>query len=143
MPNLMDEINDFYNKLANVFEDMELNSLRNTLTIDAKPIGNKDDLDKLKWDLLPMDVIEDVVKVLTYGAKKYSDDNWKLIDNPINRYYSAMMRHLIDWKVYNEQNDKESGLPHLAHALCCLVFINWFSKHNKIEKVSTTTIVAI
>ncbi|MFA6336189.1 MAG: dATP/dGTP diphosphohydrolase domain-containing protein [Bacteroidales bacterium] len=139
----MDEINDFYNKLANVFEDMELNSLRNTLTIDAKPIGNKDDLDKLKWDLLPMDVIEDVVKVLTYGAKKYSDDNWKLIDNPINRYYSAMMRHLIDWKVYNEQNDKESGLPHLAHALCCLVFINWFSKHNKIEKVSTTTIVAI
>lgn len=143
MTNLINEINDFHKKLANVFEDMEWDSLRNTLTIDAKPIGNKDDLDKLRWDLLPMDVIEDVVKVLTYGAKKYSDDNWKLIDNPINRYYSAMMRHLIDWKVYNEQNDKESGLPHLAHALCCLVFINWFSRHNKIEKVSTTTIVAI
>lgn len=143
MTNLMNEINDFHKKLANVFEDMEWDSLRNTLTIDAKPIGNKDDLDKLRWDLLPMDVIEDVVKVLTYGAKKYSDDNWKLIDNPINRYYSAMMRHLIDWKVYNEQNDKESGLPHLAHALCCLVFINWFNKHNKIEKAGTTTIVAI
>ena len=143
MPNLMDEINDFHKKLANVFEDMEWDSLRNTLTIDAKPIGNKDDLDKLRWDLLPMDVIEDVVKVLTYGAKKYSDNNWKLVDNPINRYYSAMMRHLIDWKVHNEQNDKESGLPHLAHALCCLVFINWFSRHNKIEKVGTTTIVAI
>ena len=32
--------------------------------------GRKNDSDKLRWDLLPIDVIEQVVNVLTFGAKK-------------------------------------------------------------------------
>lgn len=30
--------------------------------------------DKLRWDLLPLDLIEEVVKVYTAGAKKYGEN---------------------------------------------------------------------
>jgi hypothetical protein len=33
-----------------------------------------------------------------------------------------MQRHLWAWKE-GEQNDPESGKNHLAHALCCLMFL--------------------
>ena len=38
--------------------------------------GRKDDAGKLRWSLIPTQALEDVVKVLTYGARKYGDDNW-------------------------------------------------------------------
>ena len=48
-------------------------------------LGVKYDSDKPKWNLLPWDELEDVVKVLTFGAKKYAPDNWKFVDDANNR----------------------------------------------------------
>jgi len=90
--------------------------------------GTKLDDGKLRWDLLPLAEIEEVVKVLTYGAEKYAPDNWQKVETPIERYYAAMMRHITAWRAHNESLDKESGLPHLAHAICCLVFIVWHER---------------
>ena len=91
--------------------------------------GVKYDQDKPDWSLLPLEPIEDVVDVLTFGAKKYSPDNWKKVPDLHNRYFAAAMRHLVAWK-NGEILDPESGKPHLAHAQCCLVFLAWFDKQH-------------
>ena len=84
--------------------------------------GVKFDQEKLRWDLLPMRPIQEVVGVLTYGARKYDDENWRKVDNQRSRYFAAAMRHIIAWWL-GEDRDSESGYSHLAHALCCLIFL--------------------
>jgi hypothetical protein len=81
--------------------------------------GLKYDNDKPMWNLLPMASVEEVVKVLTYGAKKYSADNWRKVDS--ERYFAAFMRHIAAWRK-GETHDVESGLHHLAHAITNLLF---------------------
>ena len=85
-------------------------------------IGQKQDNGKLRYDLIPVEVLESVVAVLTEGAKKYSDNNWKNVPNANNRYYAAAMRHLESWRK-GDLIDKEDNLPHLSHAICCLTFL--------------------
>jgi len=87
--------------------------------------GRKDDQDKARWDLLPWRPIGSIVAVITHGAKKYSSGNWKHVANAQDRYFSAALRHLTAWK-QGEHLDPDSGLPHLAHAGCCLLFLHWF-----------------
>lgn len=52
----------------------------------------------------------------TFGSKKYTDNGWQEVDNAIERYLSAMLRHYLNYK-NGEELDPESGLPHLSH-LC-------------------------
>lgn len=85
--------------------------------------GEKFDQEKPDWSLLPVQPIEDTVKVLTFGAKKYSRDNWKRVPNAGDRYYAAAMRHLIAWRK-GEKLDEETGLSHLSHCICCLIFLH-------------------
>lgn len=92
----------------------------------SSKIGIKYDVNKPDWALLPLGPVEDIVKVLTYGAKKYTPDNWKHVEP--RRYQSALFRHLVAWFWNREWLDKESGLPHLAHAGCCLIFLLWFGE---------------
>lgn len=94
--------------------------------------GEKHDADKLRWDLLPIDAVEDIVRVLTFGAKKYSPNNWKKVSDPENRYYAAAMRHLAEYRKGNPI-DSETGLPHLAHAGCCLLFLSFFQDFKKVK----------
>jgi len=86
------------------------------------PAGRKDDQDKLDFSLLPLDALPPIIRVLMYGAEKYSPDNWRTVPDPERRYYNAAMRHLTAWK-RGETADTESGFPHLAHAACCLLFL--------------------
>jgi len=87
--------------------------------------GRKYDGDKLRYDLVPMGVMSKVVNVLTFGAKKYADDNWQHVDNPRKRYYAAMHRHIESWWE-GEKVDPETKIHHLAHAICCAMFLIWF-----------------
>jgi hypothetical protein len=86
------------------------------------PPGDKFDSAKSRWDLLPLDSVGRIVEVLTYGAKKYAPDNWRKVPDANNRYFAAALRHLAAWKL-GEHLDPESGLPHLAHAGCCILFL--------------------
>jgi uncharacterized coiled-coil protein SlyX len=94
--------------------------------------GVKYDGDKPRWGLLPFREVQDVVDVLTAGSKKYSDDNWKYVDNAKERYYDAMLRHISQYRFAKERDmselifDDETGKSHLAHAICCALFIMWF-----------------
>ena len=87
--------------------------------------GRKDDLGKPRWDLVPLAVIEQIAKVLTFGAAKYGANSWQRLEDAQSRYFAALMRHLTQWQS-GEHIDKESGLPHLAHAACDLMFLLWF-----------------
>jgi hypothetical protein len=85
-------------------------------------IGLKYDDGKDPWHLLPLHVIRGIVKVLQHGAKKYGPNNWQNLVNAEDRYFSAAMRHLEAYR-RGEYYDEDSGLPHLDHALCSLMFI--------------------
>ena len=98
----------------------------------AEEEGRKFDNGKPRWSLLPMQEVEDIVKVLTTGAKKYSDGNWMHV-RPTSRYIDALYRHLSAW-LDGEANDQEDGHSHLAHATCNLLFLMWFDNNNKKEK---------
>lgn len=93
-----------------------------------------DDADQ--WGLLGAAIVErddrnllahafDVEAVLQHGAKKYAPDNWKLVlaePGGVERYKQACLRH-IKAMYDGERTDPDSGLPHAAHALCCVLFI--------------------
>lgn len=85
-------------------------------------IGRKYDSGKPEFSLLPPWALESVAKVLTFGAEKYDVDNWKHVSNGEYRYRNAALRHINDY-VKGEKTDPESGCNHLAHAICCLMFI--------------------
>lgn len=94
------------------------------------PAGVKHDKEKRQWALLPWRELGKVADVMTHGAKKYSADNWMHVPGAERRYFEAAMRH-ITARQAGEINDPESRLPHLAHAVCCLLFHMWFDTKNR------------
>jgi hypothetical protein len=92
------------------------------LQLEPLPIGRKFDGGKLEYGLLPPLALEETVKVLTFGAQKYERDNWQKVPDSKRRYFDALQRHVWAWK-QGEQVDQESGIHHLAHAMCCLMFL--------------------
>lgn len=84
--------------------------------------GTKYDVGKPRWDLVPMGELEEVVKVMTFGAAKYADNGWKAVDK--ERYIAALMRHVVAYQC-GEKFDRDSGLAHMAHIQCNALFIQW------------------
>ena len=84
--------------------------------------GVKFDGEKLRYDLIPWQALEEAAKVLTHGAKKYAPGNWKKVPDAKNRYYAALMRHLQEVRKGNLIDD-DSGYSHLAHVLCNAMFL--------------------
>lgn len=85
-------------------------------------MGQKHDQAKPRFSLIPHKALWQVVEVLEFGANKYGADNWRHVPNARERYFNACHRHLNAWWM-GEKVDSESGLPHLAHAVCCLMFL--------------------
>lgn len=83
--------------------------------------GIKFDQDKVRMDLVPVYPLNEIAKVLTFGAKKYADRNWeKGLD--YSRVYGALQRHSMAW-YSGIDTDEETGISHLAHAGCCIMFL--------------------
>jgi Domain of unknown function (DUF5664) len=83
--------------------------------------GIKFDQDKTRMELLPPFAQEEIAKVLTYGARKYDPYNWAK-GMPWTRVYGAALRHLNAF-ARGEDTDPETGLSHVAHAACNLMFL--------------------
>lgn len=88
--------------------------------------GVKDDDTKPMMSIVFRDfakALEAVGDVGTYGARKYVPHGWRDVKEADRRYMDAMIRHMLKY-LQGEQDDPESGLPHLAHmawnALCVL-----------------------
>ena len=83
--------------------------------------GIKYDSEKPKMNLLPPIAIVEVGKVLTFGAQKYGPEIWIELEDLQNRYTAGALRHIFA-HMDGEKLDPETGLSHMAHALCCLLF---------------------
>ena len=97
-------------KTMNGIEEMQSSSI-------FESPGFKDDSSKPDVDLVVgsfASALLEVSKVGTFGARKYSRDGWKTVEDGEDRYTSAMLRHYFDEKCGLEF-DEESGLLHAAH----------------------------
>jgi len=82
--------------------------------------GVKHDEGKNRLDLIPIEPLLEVGKVLTVGAKKYGDYNWKkgILHS---RLFAAVLRHIFAYRG-GENNAPDTGLDHRAHAIAGLMF---------------------
>lgn len=83
--------------------------------------GVKKDEGKPRMDLISSIAITELAKVLTFGCGKYSPNNWRL-GISWGRVIGACLRHIFSW-MKGDDKDPETGLSHLAHAFCCLMFL--------------------
>lgn len=86
----------------------------------------KHDEHKPQLDLLPVVPLIDIARVLTKGKDTYGRDNWRK-GLAWSRCYAAALRHLFAWQS-GETNDPETGLSHLAHAACEILFLLEFAQ---------------
>lgn len=94
--------------------------------------ASKHDDSKTPLALIPTYPIEQVASILNYGQKKYGQkDNWRK-GMDWSRLISATMRHMLAWNE-GDNTDEESGLSHLAHAACNLLFLLEY-QHYKLGK---------
>ena len=90
-------------------------------------MGLKKQGEKTEFTHFPIEVIlEALGEVTSYGAKKYSPDNYK--NEKIESYINSFFRHFIAWKK-GQELDPESGLPHLHHMLTNISFMVCIDKN--------------
>lgn len=87
---------------------------------NTEPQDLKADMGKARYDLIPPMALEAVAYACAYGVTKYPDPErpWQTtIDRGVRygRLFAAVMRHMWAWW-RGEENDAESGMPHLACA---------------------------
>lgn len=83
--------------------------------------GIKHDAGKLPWHLISVCATEEMLKVLAFGEKKYAAHNWRG-GFKWSRLLAAAARHLFAY-MRGENKDPETGLLHVAHLMCCAMFL--------------------
>lgn len=95
----------------------------------------RDNEGKLRWDLLPVEWEEELVKILTKGAVKYSPDNWKESINTQDHEsfkqdrMASAMRHIAAYRkgeVFDKENLLDVKTTHLGHAAWNLLAIMYY-----------------
>lgn len=97
------------------------------MQLNDKKEGTKYDGDKPPMALLDSDHLEEIARVLGFGADKYIADNWRS-GISYRRLISAAYRHLGAISK-GEDLDPESGLPHTGHLACCTMFLGWMVRN--------------
>jgi len=95
----------------------------------AMGTGARYNAGKPDMSLIPLCTLEDEARVWDYGKKKYAAFNWSR-GMPWSVPFACAIRHLGAWQ-RGEENDLESGLPHLAHAMCNLRMLTLYSRTYK------------
>jgi len=92
-----------------------------TQALDAPKAKTYDD-GKLPLSWLPWAAINDLSAVQQYGHKKYKDFNNYRKGMEVSRNLSCALRHIADYLEGRDQ-DAESGLNPLSHAMCRVAFV--------------------
>ena len=106
--------------------------------------GYKLDTGKLRYDLLPPDIVEAITWVLTWATERtspppYPDRNWEKGMSWM-RVFAALMRHLWAWR-RGDNSDPESGRSHLWHAACCITFLVTYERtHPELDDRAASTL---
>lgn len=95
--------------------------------------GIKHDFDKPRFTLLVPEFIEEMAKVMAFGAKKYEDWNWLKLEQ--KRLNDSLARHGFNYLFKGSEIDEETGLEELAHiAVNCMML----SALKRIENAKTS-----
>lgn len=91
---------------------------------NSKPSNPKDIIGsgKIPFHLWPETASILGALALEWGLLKYGRGNFRAVGVRASIYYDAARRHLNAW-FEGQDNDEESGLPHLAHALACIAVV--------------------
>ncbi len=92
-------------------------------------VATKLDAGKTNWSLMPFEAIEEINKVLEFGALKY--DGWNFAKGEgmkWSRISNSLLRHMFAW-MRGEDNDPESGLSHMSHIGCNVIFLIYYKMY--------------
>jgi hypothetical protein len=90
--------------------------------------GTKHDGSKPNLALTPIEAIWAMGESLSYGAKKYGDDNFRE-GLHVRRQLAAALRHVYQ-ALEVEDVDAESGCLHLGNAMASIAMAIYTIKHN-------------
>ncbi len=94
--------------------------------------GRKFDTGKPMLSLIPTGPLLEVGRVLTFGASKYDPYNWTK-GMKWSRLMDAKLRHTLAFNG-GEDRDPETGLYHLAHSICCDLFLlEYLATHPELD----------
>lgn len=82
---------------------------------------------KPDYSLIPMWTLQAEAQVWAHGKQKYAAWNWAK-GMPWSVPFACAMRHLAAWQS-GQDIDEESGLPHLAHAMCNLRMLTLYAEN--------------
>ena len=106
--------------------------MRSSKKSKAKSAGAKFDNGKPSMSLIDPYALKELAKVLDYGKGKYAAWNWRK-GIQWSRVLDAALRHLTAFND-GEDLDQESGLPHLAHAMCnCMFLLRYTQEHGELD----------
>lgn len=96
-----------------------------TQSMKAAPAEGARKMDSGKPDLsiVPGEAVAAMARAFTYGADKYARNNYK--ERPglaYTRLTAGALRHIYAW-AGGQDEDPESGLNHIDHALACLAML--------------------
>jgi dATP/dGTP diphosphohydrolase len=82
---------------------------------------------KVRWSLVPVEVLTALANHFTVGAKKYEDDNWRR-GLKYSDTYDCAKRHLEAWFL-GESHDAETGTHHLISCMWNIVALAYFEMY--------------
>lgn len=106
-----------------------MRAMRNMKGYTQLKVGVKHDDGKIPLGLVSTEAMEQLGKVLGMGLNKYSAHNWRA-GIAWQRVINALMRHLLSFNA-GIDIDPESGVSHMAHVMCCAMFILEYEKTHK------------
>ena len=94
-----------------------------------KEQGMKHDTGKPPCELLSPHALIGTANVLAFGARKYAAENWRS-GLKWKRIIGAILRHTLAF-MGGEDLDPETGLPHVDHLACEVMFLQEFYRTRK------------
>lgn len=89
---------------------------------------------KPQWGLVHYKSLIPMVRVLEFGALKYSPRNW-MKSMPTREILESMQRHLAAL-MDGEEYDSKSGLDHMGHIQANAMFYNFQRERERQEELS-------
>lgn len=96
--------------------------------------GKRDNEGKTRLSLIPPASMEQMAKVLEFGASKYGDHNWRAAGPNLSllKIVDSLKRHLLSFEK-GQDVDEESGLSHIGHILCNAAFLAQLQEDGTLE----------
>ena len=96
--------------------------------VDKAEEGGKREHFYPRYELIESELIERIAKVMTQGAVKYGEYNWRKFDaEQVKDIPRHAFKHIVDYMKGDQSED------HLANAACNIMMAMWFEENSKLQ----------